>query len=280
MRIFVSGATGFIGSNFLQKALLEGHDVIALRRSEHSEPKIHLDFPPKWLFKQLDEVSFNDLEGVDVVVHLAAHSMAQPYDTLENCLYWNLTAPVKLFKQSIQAGVKRFVVAGSCFEYGKSGEDYDFIPINAPLKPNSTYAASKAAASITFYQMAVENKLELSIHRIFHVYGPGEAEYRLWPSLKSAAERGDDFPMTFGEQIRDFIHVYDVVDELLDYTLKNKVSPGNPIIKNLGTGKPQTIIEFSNFWWKKWEAKGKLLVGQIPYRRDEVMRYVPLTDEI
>ncbi|WP_100627192.1 NAD-dependent epimerase/dehydratase family protein [Algoriphagus formosus] len=275
MKIFVTGATGFIGSNFLKKSIFEGHEVIGLKRSPDSNIRIKLEKEPIWLVKSLDKVTREDLLGADVVVHLAAHSMSPPYDTLENCMYWNVLAPLKLFNQAIEAGVKRFVVAGSCFEYGKSGEDYEFIPVNAPLKPTLTYAASKAAASIAFYQLAIEKKLELSIHRIFHVYGPGEADYRLWPSLKRAAENGEDFPMTLGEQVRDFIHVDEVVNQLLDYCFEGKIESGKPLVRNLGTGKAQSILEFSESWWNKWGAKGKLLVGQLPYRNGEVMRYAP-----
>jgi nucleoside-diphosphate-sugar epimerase len=276
MKIFVTGATGFIGSHFLNKALSSGVEVIALKRNLRSKPRINLIKEPVWLIKQLDEVELEDIKGVDVVVHLAAHSMYPPYDTLENCMYWNLMAPIKLFNKAIDAGVDRFVITGSCFEYGVSGEDYDKIPINAPLKPTLTYSASKAAASVAFYQMAVEKKLRLSISRIFQVFGPGESENRLWPSLKIAAENGQDFPMTAGEQIRDFIHVREVVESLWNDCFNQEMISGTPIIKNLGTGKPLSIKEFSEFWWKKWNANGKLLIGEIPYRRGEVMRYVPL----
>ncbi len=275
MKIFVTGSTGFIGSHFLNKAISSGAEIIALRRTLNSQPRFDLVKEPIWLTKQLDEVLSEDLKGVDVLVHLAAHSMFPPYDTLENCMYWNVMAPIKLFNKAIEAGVDKFVITGSCFEYGESGEEYDNIPVNAPLKPTLTYAASKASASIAFYQMAIEKKLRLSILRIFQVYGPGEAENRLWPSLKYAAENGQDFPMTFGEQIRDFIYVEEVVEVLWKDCLNKEITKGKPIIKNLGTGKPKTIKEFSEFWWDKWNANGKLLVGEIPYRNGEVMRYVP-----
>jgi len=276
MRIFVTGATGFIGSNFLNYALSEGHDIVALKRSKDSRTRIKLNVEPFWLVKELDQVVKEDLKDVDVVLHLAAHSMSPPYDTLENCLYWNLIAPVKLFKQAILAGIKSFVVAGSCFEYGKSGEDYDFIPITAPLRPTLTYAASKAASYLAFYQLAVENGVKLHYHRIFQVFGEGELETRLWPSLKKAALAGQDFPMTKGEQIRDFIEVRKVAEKLLESAeLIIDREDFEPLINNLGSGKPQSILEFSKFWWEKWGAKGKLLIGEIPYREGEVMRYVP-----
>jgi UDP-glucose 4-epimerase len=272
MKIFLTGATGFIGSNFINVALNNGFDVIALKRSLNSKPRISLNRQPNWLVKELDELNENDFYGVDIIVHLAAHSMQPPYDNLENCMCWNVLAPIKAFQKAINVGVKKFVIAGSCFEYGESGLKYNEIPVDAPLKPNLTYSASKAASSIAFYQMALQFELSLSYFRIFHVYGDGESKDRLWPSLKRAAVEGKDFPMTFGEQIRDFIHVNDVCERLIDQCKRGEHFP---FFENLGSGKPMSILEFSNYWWKKWNAKGKLLIGEINYREGEVMRYIP-----
>mgnify|MGYP006097870083 CR=1 FL=1 len=36
-----------------------------------------------------------------------------------------------------------------------------------------------------------------------------------------------------------------------------------------------SVLEFSKYWWNKWEAKGKLKVGSVPYRENEIMRFVP-----
>ena len=92
------------------------------------------------------------------------------------------------------AGIKIFLVAGSCFEYGLSSIHYETIPTTAKLEPTNSYAASKAAASISLQQWAREYDLNLEILRVFHVYGEGELEKRLWPSLKKAAIDGKDFP--------------------------------------------------------------------------------------
>lgn len=276
MKLFVTGATGFLGSHFLNiLAQNPAIEILALRRSLHSQPRIPLLKKPLWITKELDQVDKDDLQGVDVIVHLAAHSMYPPYDTLDNCLYWNLSAPLQLFNEALQAEVKKFVVAGSCFEYGLSGEEFEFIPVEAMLKPTLTYAASKAASSIAFYQFAVQHQVKFSYHRIFQVYGEGEAATRLWPSLKKAALAGEDFPMTAGEQVRDFIAVEDVAQYFVNACLNDDLISGKPEFFNVGSGKPQSILEFSEFWWDKWKAKGKLLKGKLPYREGEVMRYVP-----
>jgi nucleoside-diphosphate-sugar epimerase len=276
MKLFVTGATGFLGSHFINLlAKNQAIEIVALRRNEDSQSRIPLLKNPLWITKALDQVEQADLEGIDVIVHLAAHSMYPPYDTLDNCLYWNLTAPLQLFNEALKADVTKFIVAGSCFEYGLSGEEFEFIPVEAVLKPTLSYAASKAASSIAFFQFAYQHQIKLSYHRIFQVYGEGEAETRLWPSLKKAAFAGEDFPMTKGEQIRDFIAVEDVAQYFVDACLKDDLIPGQPEFYNVGSGKPQSILEFSEYWWGKWQAKGKLLKGKLPYREGEVMRYVP-----
>lgn len=277
MKLFVTGGTGFIGSHFLNQALAAGHEVLVLRRSPESRPRIPVAEASalSWLDKGMPGVESSEFAGCDALVHLAAHSANVPYDTLESCLHWNVIVPLGLFRRAIDAGVRRFVVAGSCFEYGRAGERYDFIPPDAPLEPTQTYPASKAAASIAFCQLAVEQRLELSIHRIFQVFGAGEAASRLWPSLHEAALAGRDFKMTPSEQVRDFVPVEEVARQLLA-ACQAKVTLGEPLVANLGTGQPRTLRAFAEEWWARWQATGSLRIGAKPYREGEVMRYVPL----
>jgi UDP-glucose 4-epimerase len=280
MRIFLTGATGFIGSHFVNQALKAGHTVLGLRRSPASQPRIPLLQEPLWLDKSMEKVVADDLSGYDILVHLAAHSANVPYDNLIKCLEWNLIAPLHLFEQARTAGIKKYLVAGSCFEYGISGNDCSFITPEAPLQPTQTYPASKAAASIAFMQWARQYQLSLSLLRIFQVFGEGEASGRLWPSLRRAALAGEDFPMTLGEQIRDFINVEDVSRAFIAEAEALIGQEAGVSVKNLGSGCPQSIREFSEKWWNTWQASGKLLVGELPYREGEVMRYVPKVDFI
>lgn len=274
MRIFVTGGTGFIGSHFLNAAIAAGHELCAIRRSG-SKPRVPLVSQPRWLERGMDTVEVEDFEGMEAVVHLAAHSPNVPYDTLPSCLYWNVTVAMTMLDKARQAGVKRFVLAGSCFEYGRAGERYEFIPPDAPLEPTSSYPTSKAAASIAAMGFAHEYTLCLSILRIFHVYGEGELQNRLWPSLRRAALAGEDFPMSTGMQVRDFTLVEFVARRFCE-DLQVSPPPGQPRIINVGTGRPQTTLDFARGWWQRFNASGQLLPGRLPYRPGEVMRYVPL----
>lgn len=112
MKIAVTGGTGFIGSYFTKQALASGHTVLVIRRNCTSTPRIPLDQYPLWLDRALDEVTAEDLKGCDVLVHLSAHTGNVPYDTLANCLRWNLLAVLALFEQARLAGIQRYLVAG------------------------------------------------------------------------------------------------------------------------------------------------------------------------
>jgi len=274
MKIFLTGGTGFIGSHFINKAMAANLNLICLRR-KGSQSRISLNKEPVWVEGELDDDWSAEFKKCDLLVHLAAHSTNVPYDTLENCLYLNMTVPLRLFQSARESGIRKFIIAGTGFEYGLSGEEYDFIPVEASLKPTMSYPASKAASSIVFYQWAIENNLKLKYLRIFQIFGEGETEQRLWPSLKKAALEGKDYHLTLGEQIRDFTPVEELADQILIETDFSNEKNGVPIIKNVGTDHPQSIKEFAESWWKKWNATGKLYFGSKPYRENEVMRFVP-----
>ena len=278
MHLFVTGGTGFIGSHFLTAAHAAGHQVTALRRSPSSRNRIELSQSPRWLDSQMPALTPKDFSGIDVVVHLAAHGVQAGSDSLIEHLEQNLMHPLAMCRSAYQSGVRRFVIAGSCFEYGKAGERYEWIPADAPLEPTSAYAVSKAAASIAFRGFAAETNSRLSILRIFQAYGDGEADGRLWPSLRRAAMAGKDFPMTAGEQIRDFVPAESVAAQLLAACSDETVKPGEARIRNVGSGRPQSVREFAEACWHQWNASGELKIGEIPYRRNEVMRYVGAVD--
>lgn len=275
MKIFVTGGTGFIGSHFLNQAHTAGHEVIALRRSPDSKPRVPLKKEPTWLDKAQDELTSDDFTGCQILVHLAAHSANVPYDTLEACIEQNVLAPLRMFRSALRSGIRRFIVAGSCFEYGRAGERYEFIPPDAPLEPTASYPASKAAASIAFHALACEENLELLILRIFQVYGEGEAESRFWPSLRRAALAGEDLPMSEGLQVRDFIDVEHVASGFVSALSRADLKAGQPVIENLGSGTPKSLGDFANEEWLRFRAPGKLLLGALSMRANEVLRFVP-----
>jgi len=279
MKIFVTGGTGFIGGHFLRAALNGGHRVLALRRLG-SRTRVPLTDEPQWVDGNLDDDLSAALSGCEALVHLAALGVSPQKAGWRDLFAVNVQQSLCLWMRAVEAGVRRFVICGSCLEYGTSGERYDFIPTDAPLDPITAYAASKAAASMAAMALGRERKIELLLLRPFHVFGEGQHESNFWPSLKAAALAGQDFQMTEGEQVRDFVPVEDVAEAFVASVSRPGLLPGKPETRNVGTGRPQTLRHFAEHWWAHWRATGTLRVGALPYRHDEVMRYAPLIKSI
>lgn len=274
MRIFLTGGTGFVGSHFLNQALAAGHEVVALRRTR-SSTRVDLLKQPVWVTASLDDVAPAHLEGIDALVHLAAHTPNPPYAPLAECLYWNAFAPLRLAAQAHAAGVRRFLVAGSCFEYGDAAKALEYVDTDTPLAPNLSYPTSKAAASTAFEGFTRENSVRLKLLRIFQVYGEGEQASRFWPSLRRAALAGDDFPMSAGRQVRDFIEVGEVARQFLQHLDFSGSVDGVPDVRHVATGRAQSLLAFAEDWWKFWGGSGQLRPGAVPYRKNELFRLVP-----
>lgn len=273
MKIFVTGGTGFIGSNFVNEALARQHSVTGLRRNS-SCPPIPMATEPIWLAGALDSDLGSMFRDIDVFVHLAAHTPNPPYGALDECFYWNVTSTIKLMQQAVAAGVKKFIIVGSCFEYGSAAQGQWLVHPNTELRPSETYPISKAVCSMAALGMARYHGLRLQVLRLFQVYGEGERSSRLWPSLCVAARCGSDFQMSAGTQIKDFIAVHQVAKSLCDAIEFDGVEEGKPHVRNIGTGQGTSVLDFAQKCWREMGATGKLLPGMLQFRSTDVPRLV------
>ena len=279
MKLFITGGTGFIGSHLLQQALDSGCQVVALRRPG-SIPKLELPRQPIWCETPLDQLGGDDFQGCTTLIHLASVGVSPQKATWMEMFYWNVTATLRLIEQAHAAGIKRVVLAGTFAEYGHSADHYDPIPADAPLLPTYGYAASKAAAFTAVYAFAIEHGMELCYLRIFSAYGEGQHGANFWPSLKAAALQGQDFEMTAGEQVRDYVSVEAVAKVFLTAAMRSDLNMTKPLVRNVGTGQAVSMRQFAEYWWHHWNSTGRLRIGALPYRANEVMRFVPEIENI
>jgi nucleoside-diphosphate-sugar epimerase len=275
VKLFVTGATGFIGSHFVNAAIAAGHEVVALRR-QNSQPRIPLAQEPQWLEKEMALLVPEDFAECDVLVHLAAEGVSPRPANWEQCFRFNVVETMQLVQMAVDAQIARVVVTGSYVEYGRAGLRFDPIPPDAPLEPTDPYGASKAASSVALTTLCRVKKFELIYYRLFSVFGEGQFEGNFWPQLRRAALEGKDFPMTAGDQIRDFIPVEAAATTLLSGCARRDLQPGEPLVANLASGNAVSLRAFAEKWWAQWDAKGRLLIGAVPSRPNEVARYVPL----
>ena len=246
-RILVTGGAGFIGSYLVDGLVSGGFDVVVLddfsggRRENLS---VHFGRSNFCLVEGDVNVKADvekALEGVDVVFHLAAivsvdFSVKNPLLVNEV----NVGGTLNVLRQSLKAGVKRFVYASSCAVYGE--------PVNLPIdeehptKPMSPYGVSKLAAEYYCRVFCEVYGIETVCLRFFNVYGSRQVVgpysgviMKFIDKLKHGKE-----PIIYGdgEQTRDFVFVGDVVDACLR-AMRCRNCVGEMI--NVGSGVETTV---------------------------------------
>lgn len=145
MRVLVTGHQGYIGSVMVPMLVNAGHDVIGYDSDLYERCTYDAggrQVPVPAIRKDIRDVTPYDLEGIDAVIHLAALSN-DPLGNLNPDITYEINhrGSVKLAQAAKQAGVKRFLFASSCSNYGMSNAD--LIDENGDLQPVTAYGKSK-----------------------------------------------------------------------------------------------------------------------------------------
>lgn len=143
MRILVTGHRGYIGVVLVPMLQAAGHRVVGLDSDLYRRCTFGAEPPPtEAILKDIRDVTAEDLQGFDALVHLAALSNDPLGDLNPEVTYAiNLHASVRLARLARAAGVARFVFSSSCSSYGAAGDD--FLDEGAACNPVTPYGISK-----------------------------------------------------------------------------------------------------------------------------------------
>jgi ADP-L-glycero-D-manno-heptose 6-epimerase len=210
MKTFVTGGTGFIGSNLVLRLLRDGHEV---SMTGFDGEQILPDFHGKILYPSFLGIDWDALAPVDVVFHQAAINNTILMDRTE-IFRANLDAPQELFRRAVEAGCRRIVYASSCAAYGDVPAPFRE---DGPLRPLNPYGESKKALDEFALAFAREHPDVTVVGlRYPNVYGPrenhkGPRASMIWQLAQQMVRRN---PRLFkhGEQKRDYVFVHDVVE--------------------------------------------------------------------
>ncbi len=249
-RILVTGAAGFIGSNFVRLLLRKRTetDVIALDALTYAgnlESLTDCVGNPKYRFVRADICDADAVapifgEGLDAVVNFAAEShVDRSIMGAQEFVRTNVVGVQILLDLAREHGVGRFLQVSTDEVYGSLGPTGTFSE-QTPIAPNSPYSASKAAADLLVRAYHVTFGVPTLITRCSNNYGPYQFPEKLIPLFVTNLLMGRKVPL-YGDglNVRDWIHVEDHCEGIL--TVLEKAQPG--AVYNLGGNKELRNIE-------------------------------------
>lgn len=254
MKILITGAQGFIGKHLCNRLIQNKEQVYGVIR------------PNTQLLKRLnnshlycaDVADYPSVEKIvakikpDIFFHLAAYpdtsNDKHPIPAMFNS---NVLGTFNLLMASKNIPYKRFIFVGSYKEYGNHPvpfkEDYE-------LKPQSSYAASKAAAE---QYCALFNSFGKPITRLrlATVYGPGQSQGTLIGHTIKSACTNAEIVTTSGTQARDFLYVDDAIEALMTAAY-HPMAVGK--VFNIGSGYETSVKEMVETIVKLCRSKSKI----------------------
>ncbi len=223
-KILVTGGAGYIGSVLTRLLLSEGHSVVVLDSLKFGgESLVDLLNNPNFSFVKGDVRHTADLKkaldtGVDAVVHLAAivgdPACAQEPEVAQQT---NLDASKDLYALANEYGVKRFVFASTCSNYGRMADPEAYVHEDSELAPVSLYAETKVAFEQHILNGDRNNVCKPTSLRFSTVYGLSQRprfDLTVNEFTKDLVQ-GKEL-LVFGEQFwRPYCHVEDLARSVL-----------------------------------------------------------------
>ena len=231
MRILLTGASGFIGSHIVNRLSLMGHQIFAVGRTIRQWPQTNIH-GVVFDFLQDDPKTLVSTLQCDLCLHFAwlVEHIGLENNQLQSVLHEAYAqSSIRLINEFFKAGGKRFVFAGSCYEYeGISGCCRE----NMQLNPYSEYAKAKLKVSKYLQEIVAAGQSCLSA-RIFNVIGAGDLPGRLMGGACDAIVQHRNFTCGVHPQwCFDFIDVDDVAIQISKLAFSSACG-----IFNVGSGK-------------------------------------------
>ncbi len=260
MKIFVTGANGYLGRNFIDKAIKKNFKIFAVTRKKKNKKLKNV----KWLVGSIGQ-KWNELAKADVLLHFATVGAYDKFSNINETFDFNVNLSTKLLLNSIESNCKKWVIVSTNKEKKiqrilktRNNNNNKYFS-----EPHFNYALTKYLFTQIAKNLSKSFNVKCRIVKLFHVYGEDEKKTRLWPLLNYHSKNNKDLNMTSGHQTYDFNHIDDVIDgliECINFKVKNKSFPQE---WDLASGKSMTVREFAKNIWKKNKAKSKINFSSI-----------------
>jgi UDP-glucose 4-epimerase len=222
LKILLTGHTGFIGTNLINK-FAHSHSFVTLNSHNHARINI------------LNREDLNEIEGVDAIIHLAAKtsistSIANPYEVY----YTNILGTLNILDYAKRNCVRN-ILNLSTFIYGIP----KYMPINEthPANPHSPYNKSKLISEELCEYYSKDDTINIVTLRPFNIYGPGQKSSFISIAIQNMLSK-KVVKLSGSGTRRDFLYV----DDFLDLIVKILNDfPNGYNVYNVGSGKSYSL---------------------------------------
>lgn len=269
--VIVTGATGFIGLHTIPLLKELGYTVHAITSKAVGKQAVN-DNVTWHSVDLLDSDEVKDLcqtIKASHLLHLAWYDNAKDRMISDQNIKW-VEASLHLAWQFTENGGKRMVLGGSCTEY-----DWQYGYCNeerTPTRPGSIYGECKSSLHNILQKYAEKKELSYASGRIFFVYGPHEQENRLVAYAIRSLLMRKQANMSHGNQMRDYLHVADVADALVN--LLDSDATG---AVNIGSGRSVKLREIVDLIGEKLDGLELLEYGPVVSKFDSPLVMADIT---
>lgn len=263
MKILITGATGYLGSEIVKYLIKHNHKIVILKRTISSMEKLK-QIKKNLICYNLDSIDlstpFVEQGNFDLIIHTAT-CYGKKGEKKKEIFEANTLFPIKLLETSIYYNTKLFINTDTY--YNTKQKECEYL---------SNYVLSKKKFIKSAKSLALKKKIKIINMRLEHVYGPSDSNSKFVNWLVSSLCKGDkNIKLTKGEQQRDLIFINDVVNAY-SVVLKN-ISKIKGYYTDIGVGSGDTIMlkDFVELAHKLSKSKSKLIFGSIPYQKNEIM---------
>jgi len=265
MKVFITGASGFIGSYVFRNLIQDGHIVMSMKRPTTNLWRIN-DCASKAYWIE-DSECFDDKLcdfAPDIIINMAWNGVAAKDRTDWSKQESNILMQQRLLDIALKSGAKKFIGTGSQAEYGafESKIDETF-----PANPNSAYGAVKYSCLTMMKTFCEINHIEWYWFRIFPCFGPMEDENWLIPSLIKNIMTKDHMDLTPGEQKLAYLYVGEVANSIISPIYSEDKSG----VYNICSDNPKSLKEMVSSIRDLIDPGFHLHFGNLQYRYGQCM---------
>jgi len=278
--VIVTGGAGFIGSNLCKILAKKSYNPITV-------DNLSTGFQELVKYGDFINADIGDYEKMTAVFtkykplaifHIAAsksveESEKNPYKYYDN----NVAKTNLLLKAAVDSNIKHVIFSSTAAVYGMPNHQEKYITENSPTKPINTYGISKLMAEKILASYDKSHGLKYSALRYFNVTAADpELELgemvtnpaNIFPILIQTIDKkreqftvfGDDYNTKDGTCIRDYIHVWDLVNAHVA-ALEKQLQTNNSVTINLGNGVGFSVQEVIKTFQDLTKTDFKIIIG-------------------